>query len=185
LALPRWASDAPVLVESMNDAKLAMSSAREQTPRPKTSIARRARRRSISASAAASKPAVASQNRRWSSAAAATLTKRSPAVPAHQPAKARLEQGPTTRLSAASARQAPTEAAASARRGPTTSSAMPTTPSLSSTRHAAARSPNARCLLPVGIRVAPAIAAAISAAAPRQVCSTTRGSPSTRAEVAR
>jgi hypothetical protein len=77
------------------------------------------------------------------------------------------------------------EAAAWARRGPATSSTAPTTPSFSITLQAAARSPNARCLARAGMRVAPATAAAMSAAAPRYACSTIRGLPSTRAEVAR
>ena len=46
---------------------------------------------------------IASQNRRWSSAAAPKRTKRSPAVLAHHSEKASFEHGSTTRLSAAKA----------------------------------------------------------------------------------
>ncbi len=47
---------------------------------------------------------MASQKRRWSSAAVGTLVKRSAAVVCHQSAKASLEHGATTRLAVASAR---------------------------------------------------------------------------------
>ena len=104
LALPRWASDARVLVESMKDAKLVMSSAREEMSSSNAVTARSAIRRSISASAGASSWRVASQCRRLSKAAGGTSSSRSPAVPAYQSAKALLEQGSTTRFSVARAR---------------------------------------------------------------------------------
>jgi len=54
---------------------------------------------------------------------------------------------------------------------------MPTTPSRSITDHAAARSPNPRCLVREGITVVPSTARSISAAVPRYRCSTIRGAP--------
>ena len=81
-----------------------MSNAIDEVSSPNTVMARAAIRRSISASASMSTACMASQNRRWSNAAAATGTRRSPAVPAHQSAKASLEQGATTRFIAANAR---------------------------------------------------------------------------------
>ena len=47
---------------------------------------------------------MASENRRWSNAAARIVSRCSPAVVAHQEANARLEHGSTTRLIAANAR---------------------------------------------------------------------------------
>jgi hypothetical protein len=44
LALPRWANEARVLVEPMKEAKLVMSSAREERSKPKTATARSAAR---------------------------------------------------------------------------------------------------------------------------------------------
>ncbi|MDJ0346495.1 hypothetical protein QMK19_36480 [Streptomyces sp. H10-C2] len=81
-----------------------MSSASADTSRLNPSIMRKVIRRSISASADSGTFRIASQNRRWSSAAAGTRVIRSAAVVAHQSANAAFEQGATTRFSAASAR---------------------------------------------------------------------------------
>ena len=58
----------------------------------------------MSTSAAVSTWCIASQNRRWSNPAAGTLTHRSPAVVAHQSAKASFDRGATNRFAHASAR---------------------------------------------------------------------------------
>jgi hypothetical protein len=88
----------------MKEEKLVMSRAREEMSSSNVVTARCAIRRSISVSVVASSWRVASQCRRLSRAVARTLSRRSPAVPAHQSAKALLEQGSTTRFSAARAR---------------------------------------------------------------------------------
>jgi len=88
----------------MNVAKFVMSSAIPDNPSSNSPAIATARRRSISASASASTACIASQNRRWSSAAAGNRTQRSAAALAHQSANASFERGATTRFAHASVR---------------------------------------------------------------------------------
>ena len=88
----------------MKVAKFVMSRASPEMPSSNSPTTRMANRRSISTSAAASSASIASQNRRWSVAAAGSRSRRSPAVPAHQSAKASFDRGATTLFAQANAR---------------------------------------------------------------------------------
>ena len=81
-----------------------MSRATDEQSTPDHSTIRTAIVREISSSCSRVTACIASQNRRWSSAEAGILVNRSPAVVFHQSANAALEQGATSRFSAASAR---------------------------------------------------------------------------------
>ncbi len=91
------------------------------------------------------------------------------AVVFRQSANAALEHGAASPPSAASARYVPVDSGCPAGRGPAASSMAWTTPSSSSTPHAAATSPNARCRVRSGIAAASraSSSASISAALPR------------------
>jgi hypothetical protein len=80
-----------------------MSSTNPERSIPNTSTMRTTMRRSISARSASLIWSIASQKRRWSSAAVGIRNKRSQAVFAHQSAKASFEHGSVTRLSVARA----------------------------------------------------------------------------------
>ncbi len=92
------------LAESTKVAKLVMSSTSPARSRSNTSTIRAAIARSAARKALTGSASMASQKRRWSNAAAGSLTSRSPAVLCHQPANASLERGATTRFNAARAR---------------------------------------------------------------------------------
>ncbi len=89
----------------MNVAKLVMSSTSPDRSRAKRWTIRRPSSVSMARRSAVPRWSMASQNRRWSSAASGSGTHRGPAVLAHQSAKPSLEQGSTTRLAVASERQ--------------------------------------------------------------------------------
>ena len=160
-----------------------MSNATLERSRSNISIIAAASRVEMSCNASASTACMASQNLRWSSTFALILVNRSPAVVAHQSAKAFFDRGATSRPSAANARYVPTEAPASERRAPTTSSMTPATSRSVSSDHTAATSPKRRCRVRSGTipASAPSIAATMSAAEPRYRSETIFGLPSTRA----
>ena len=111
---------------------------------------------------------------------------RSAAVVFHHSANAALEQGATSRFSAASARYVPVDSGCPAGAGPATLSMIPATPSSSSMPHAAATAPKSLCRVLSGRpSPPPRIAAASSSAVPRYSCETIRGLPSTRADSTR
>jgi hypothetical protein len=144
LECPRRAIGARSFAESIQVAKFVMSSTSPDTSIENVPTMAATMRRSISSRSSSPVASIASQNRRWSSAAAGRCTKRSSAVFAHHSGKASFEQGPATRLRVAKAMQVPTEAAASARRAPTTSSTISATRSRRSISHTAATSPKER-----------------------------------------
>ena len=146
-----------------------MSSANAEMSTPKRATVRSARACSMAASSSRLTWCIASQNRRWSSADAPILVNRSAAVVFHQSANARLEQGSTSRFTAASASRVPTEAPASDRRAPATSSITSTAPSRCTKPHTAATSPKARCRVRAGMTASSraSSSAPMSAAEPR------------------
>ena len=100
---PRFAIGARSLAESIQVAKFVMSSTSPDRSIENSPTIPPTMRRSISPSWASPIASMASQNRRWSSAAAGRRTKRSPAVVAHHSEKASFEQGSTTRFKVARA----------------------------------------------------------------------------------
>ena len=104
LACPRWTIGAFGSRLSMSVAKFVMSSASPDTARSNSVAVRTASRRPTSTRTVSSRTSIASQNRRWSVAAAGSRTHLSAAVVAHQSAKASFEQGATTRFVVANAK---------------------------------------------------------------------------------
>ncbi len=103
LEWPRWAIGARSLPESIQVAKFVMSSTSPERSIEKVSTIPATMRRSISARSSSPIASIASQKRRWPSAAGERRSHRSPAVFCHHWEKASFEQGSTTRFKAASA----------------------------------------------------------------------------------
>ena len=107
---------------------------------------------------------------------------RSAAVVRHQSANPRLEQGSTTRFSAASARYVPGDSGSPGGLAPVSSSMIAAAPRPASSPHAAATAPKSRCRVRSG-SICPSRAsssASISAAVPTYRSETIFGLPSTQ-----
>ena len=103
LEWPRWAIGARSLAESIQVAKLVMSSTRPEQSTEKVSTILATMRRSISWICSSLTWSMASQKRRWSSVAGGQLQPAvagGPVPPAEKPS---LEHGSTTRLAVARA----------------------------------------------------------------------------------
>ena len=103
LEWPRWAIGARSFPESIQVAKFVMSSTRPVQSIEKVPTILATMRRSISWICSSLTWSIASQKRRWPSAPAGRRSQRSPAVFCHQPEKASLEHGSTTRFAVARA----------------------------------------------------------------------------------